>query len=60
MLKDVVEHCKACVKMEDSYLSFKRYVLTSSPSRTLYTLEVAMHADMHAYAGLEISLMRVY
>ncbi len=40
MLKDVVEHCKACSKVEDSYQSFKKYVLTSSPSRTLYILEV--------------------
>lgn len=40
MLKDVVDHCKACSKTNDSYQAFKNYVLTSSPSRTLYILEV--------------------
>ena len=40
MLREVVEHCKACAKTDDSYQSFKKHVLTPSPSRTLYILEV--------------------
>ena len=46
MLKDVVAHCKACSKTDDAYQSFKKYVLTSSPSRTLYTLEVQLFTRM--------------
>ena len=47
MLKDVVEHCKASSKTEESYQAFKKYILTSSPSRTLYVLEVCTYLYIH-------------
>ena len=59
MLKDVVEHCRACSKTEDSYQGFKKYILTSnasSPSRTLYVLEV-LYIIMHAGVILKWGLL---